>query len=213
MRRRTVAVLLVLVVFLSQLFSAEIPETDRRTVYLRGTLSPAYATEKVYSYPARNGNIHVLLGVDTAADIYRNDESAKTGLSTDIYVSYPILSKKYVSFAGEDITDRMPVLHASVGLVFRCTPSDYLDASIALRLGVLSYDAFTEGIIFTATVEPRVDYFLSDSIFVTGAFSITNGFVKLTPGHEDTWYENGYTTVIARLELGMGWKIGGDRKR
>jgi hypothetical protein len=211
--RRKAAVLFMLILFIVPLFPAEIPKTNRRTFYLRGTVSPSYATEKVYSYPAKNGNIHALLGVDIAADIYKNDESAKTGLSTDIYVSYPLLSKKYVNFSGEDVSSGKPVLHASAGAVFRCTPSDYLDASIALRLGVLSYDAFTEGIIVTATVEPRVDYFLSDSMFITGAISVTNGFIKFTPGHAETWYENNYTSVLCRIELGMGWKIGGDRKR
>ena len=211
--RRRILVLLIVFSAAFALFSAEIQKTDRITVYMRGTLSPSFASEKVFSYPAKNGNIHALMGIDAAADIYKNDESAKMGISTHLFVSYPVISRKYTSFKGEDISERKLVLNASAGLVFRCTPSDYLDASVALRFGVLSYDYFSQDLILTLTVEPRVDYFLTDDIFVTAAISITNGFIKFTPGHEETWYESGYTTVISRLELGAGWKIGGDRKR
>lgn len=212
MRKRFIAVIFILSAAVS-LSAAVVPQSGRIAVYLRGTISPALVSEKVYSYPAKNGNLHFALGADISADLFRNDESAKWGFSTSLYASYPLISKQYRNFAGSDITGRKAFLMASAGLSFRCTPSTYIDASLALRAAVMSCDYFREGIIVGLTVEPVVDFFFTDSLFITGGLSLTNGFMKFTPSSDTTWFESGYTSLLFRARIGAGYRFGGERKR
>lgn len=212
MRKRIIAVIIILSAALS-LFPAVVPQSERIAVYLRSAISPALVSEKVYSYPLKNGNLHFALGADLSADLFRNDESAKWGFSTALYASYPLVSKQYENFVESDISDKKAFLMASAGFVFRCTPSTYIDASIALRAAVMSCDYFREGIIAGLTVEPVVDFFFTDSLFITGGLSLTNGFIKFTPSSDTTWFESGYTSLLLRARIGGGYRFGGDRKR
>jgi len=212
MRKRIVAAIIVLSVS-ALLFPAAVPQSGRIATYFRGTVSPSFVSEKVYSYPAKNGNLHYALGMDLSADLFRNDESAKWGFSTAIYASYPLVSKHYASFVESDISDKKAILMAAAGLSFRCTPSTYIDASLALRAAVMSYDYFKEGIIVGLTVEPAVDFFFTDSFFITAGLSLTNGFIKFTPSSDTTWYESGYTSLLFCARIGCGYRFGGERKR
>ncbi len=212
MRKRLVFVIIVLSVAAS-LFSAVVPESGRIASYLRSTVSPSFVSEKVYSYPAKNGSLHFALGADISADLFRNDGSAKWGFSTALYASYPLISKNYENFVGSDIADRKGFLMASAGISFRCTPSPYVDASLALRAAVLSLDYFREGVIMGLTVESMVDFFFTDSIFITGGLSLTNGFIKFTPSSGTAWFESGYSMLLFRARIGAGYRFGGDRKR
>ncbi len=212
MRKRLIIVIIVLSAAAS-LSSAVVPQSGRIAVYLRGTISPSFVSENVYSYPAKNGNLHFGLGAGLSADLFRNDESAKWGFSTAVYASYPLWSKHYASFVESDISDKKAFLMASAGFVFRCTPSTYIDASLALRAAVLSYDYFCEGIIAGLTVESLVDFFFTDSLFITGGVSLTNGFMKFTPSSDDTWFKSGYTTLLLSARIGCGYRFGGERKR
>ncbi len=213
MRKRLIAVTVVLFI-VSAIFSAVIPESDRITVYLRGTVSPVFVSEKAFSYPAKSGNIHFGLGLDVTADLYQNDESAKWGFSAALHASYPIVSKSFNNdFNSSDITDRHMFMLFGAGTVFRCTPSTYIDVTLAVRACIMTYDYFKSGIILGAAVEPKVDIFFTDDFFLTGGFSLADGIVKFTPGHSDKWFESGYTTVMFRAQIGAGYRFGGDRKR
>ncbi len=213
MRKRFLSVIVVLLLVLSSLFSSGIPSSDRLSFYLRGTVSPSLVSEGVYSLPAKKGNLHFALGLDISFDIYRNDTDAKWGLSTSLHASYPLVSGKYDNFVSSGLEDRNAFLMAGAGAVFRCTPSTYLDASLALRMEVMTYDYFTRGIILGVTAETRADYFMTDDFFFSGGLSLTNGFLKFTPASEDTWYDNLYSTLLFRAQIGAGYRFGGERKR
>lgn len=213
MNKKRISIVLLLILLVSSLHSLEIPKTDRLAFYLSPSVSPAFVTEKVFSYPAKNGNVHFALGGDFTCNIYKNDESAKCGLSLNLYGSYPLISKSYKEFKETDLTDKKGMFNLSFGPVFRFTPSDYLDASLSLRLGVMSYDYFREGIMLSLTIEQGLDYFLSDNLFLTFSINLTDGFIKFTPFSSSTWYDNGYSTAIIRARIGAGYLIGGDRKR
>ncbi len=212
MRKRLIAAAVVLFV-LSSLFSAVIPQSDRITMYLRGTVSPVLVSEKAFSYPAKDGNIHFGLGLDASLDLYQNDTGAKWGFSAALHASYPLVSKKFENFVSSDMTDRHVFMLFGAGAVFRCTPSTYIDVTLAVRACIMTYDYFRSGIILGAAVEPKVDIFFTDDFFLTGGISLADGIMKLTPGNSEMWFESGYTALMFRAQIGAGCRFGGDRKR
>lgn len=213
MNRKVSLFVLVLFFAFSSLFALEIPSTDRLSAYISGSVASSVVSEEVFSYPPKNGVIHYSMGLDLSGDIYRNDEVALWGLSFNLHSSYPLLSKKYVNFNESKISDKNLFLSFAFGPVFRFTPSDYLDSSLSLRFGVMSYDYFKEGLILSISIEEKLNYFLLDNLFLSFSLNLTDGFIKFTPNSATTRYDNGYSTAILRIQIGAGYLIGGDRKR
>ncbi len=211
--KKTASLLIVLLLFVASLPASVIPPADRISVYLRGALYPSFITEKVFSYPAKNGSVHYAAGTAVNADFYRNDRDAKRGWTVSVNASWPFVSKKYENFTETESDRYILHLNPACGMIFRFTPADYLDSSISLSFGISSFDFFTRSLVVTSSIETRADYFLTDTFFSSVSFSITNGVVKFLLDDEERWFEAGYTNASFRLNLGCGYKFGGGRER
>ena len=212
MKKRLIATIIIFALVL-HIFALELEKTDRLSYYLNASLSPSFTSEKIFSSsPTRSGRTNWAMGLDLSCDIYRNDESANWGSSSSIFVGYPFLSKEIVNGDKSDIDNKSLPLFFSTGLVFRATPATYLDVSLALRFALFSYDYFDSGLIIGLTLEGNADYFLYDDLYLSFGLNLTNGMMKLTFSDKERWYEEGYSTVLFRAKLGVGYKIG-DRRR
>ena len=210
MKKKILVIMLLVFLSLISLFAEEekklqLEETDRLSYYLKGTVSPAFCSQNIYSSIPKNGKTNWELGLDFTLDIYKNDTTKNIGLSNSLYIAYPFLEKSYVGgkVSNESSSSNLTLFVAS-GLILRSTPSYYLDASLAIRLGLISYDYFKSGIILASNIEANADYYLYDSLFITASLSLTNGFYRL----ED--YKD--TSFLVRLKLGCGYKIGDKRR-
>lgn len=212
MKKRIIATIIIFALTVP-IFALEIQKNDRLSYYLKASLSPSFTSEKIFSSsPKRSGRTNWAMGLDLSCDIYRNDESANWGSSSSLYVGYPFLSKEIVNGEKSEIDNSSLPLFFSTGLVFRATPTTYLDASIALRFALFSYDYFDSGLIVGLTLEGNADYFLYDDLYLSFGLNLTNGIMKLTFSDSERWYEDKYSTVLLRAKLGVGYKIG-DRRR
>lgn len=212
MKKRIIATIIIFALTVP-IFALELQKNDRLSYYLKASLSPSFTSEKIFSSsPSRSGRTNWAMGLDLSCDIYRNDESANWGSSSSLYVGYPFLSKEIVNGEKSEIDNNSLTLFFSTGLVFRATPSTYLDASLALRFALFSYDYFDSGLIVGLTLESNADYFLYDELYLSFGLNLTNGIMKLTFSDSERWYEDHYSTVLLRAKLGVGYKIG-DRRR
>lgn len=214
--KKTIVFITLILIMLSSLFAIYLPEleeTDRISTYYRFGASLGFTNEGIYSSPVRNnatGTTALYPGLSLSSDFYKNDTKTNVGLSLSFDISYPILSKEYNNGIKESVKNNNLSLSLSIGPIFRFVPSYYLDVSFALRAYLATLDYFRSGVAFGLSIEPRVDYFLYDYLFVS--FSIKASASALKIGGASDFIDENYSSLDARAIIAFGYKIGDKRR-
>lgn len=214
--KKTIVFITLILITLSSLFAIYLPEleeTDRISTYYRLGASFGLINEGIYSLPVRsdaNGTASLYSGLSLSSDFYKNDTKTNVGFSFSFDVSYPILSNRYTSGIKESIKNNNLSLSLSFGPIFRFVPSYYFDVSFALRAYLATLDYFKSGLAFGLSIEPRVDYFLYDYLFVS--FSIKASASALKIGSDSDFIDENYSSLDAKAILALGYKIGDKRR-
>lgn len=215
MKKILIFITLILIT-LSSLFAIYLPEleeTDRISTYYRIGASLGFTSEGIYSIPVRSnatGTTAFYPGLSLSSDFYKNDTKTNVGLSLSFDVSYPFFSNKYTSGIKESIKNNNLSFALSIGPIFRFVPSYYFDVSFALRAYLATFDYFKSGLAFGLSIEPRVDYYLYDYLFVS--FSIKASASALKIGGVSDFIDENYSSLDARAILAFGYKIGDKRR-
>lgn len=215
MKKILIFITLVLIT-LSSLFAIYLPEleeTDRISTYYRFGASFGLINEGIYSFPVRSnadGTTSLYPGLSLSSDFYKNDTKTNIGLSLSFDISYPILSSKYTNGIKESVKKNNLSLFLSFGPVVRFVPSFYFDVSFALRAYLATLDYFKSGVSFGLSIEPRVDYFLYDYLFVS--FSINTSASAFKIGSDSDVIDESYSSLATKAIFALGYKIGDKRR-
>ncbi len=156
------------------------------------------------------------IGFSISSDTYFVDES-RVGLSLSFAFRAPYHSVSIIPegsgydwiYREEDSTDRQhSSLFAGIGPVFRYSFGS-VELSLPIRLSLGSYDFFSSGFIAGVSIEPGVNVFLGDDIFLSFSLVYDAHLMKFFFSL-DRIYDPGYIMLTAGVSLGAGFRFGGD---
>lgn len=204
--------------------------TAAPVIYLRGGFLTDYSSN-VYSDPLPkyadsgwlNNKINdpyfkrLDIGGIGVQDIYFSKDG-RTGLSFSLELTKSIKSRNYIptgdfnssewTYQAKDVLSSTPKkMFIGVGPVFRAKIGP-VDLGAAIRLSLGSFNKFNDGIIAGVQVEPYVNWFFTDSFFLTAGAFYDAHLMYFFINNSQNWFKEGYTSITIGAYLGVGIKIG-----
>ena len=221
--KKTIAIFLLSVI-------AVISVSASPVIYLRGGYLADYSSN-VYSEPLpRYADSTWLTNKVNDPYFKRNDiggigiqdiyfsQDARTGLSCSIEITKPTWSCHFIptgdfssatwTYEQKDVlSSTSRKLFFGVGPVFRVKVGP-VDLGAAVRASFGSLDRFRDAIVAGVQVEPYVNWFFSDSFFLTAGAFYDAHLMYLYMNNNLKWFKEGYTSMTFGAYIGLGLKIG-----
>ncbi len=155
------------------------------------------------------------IGMHASADIYFEEDS-RFGLSTFLTLRFPYFSQSVLpdgsgydwEYRTEDSLSRQHTsLFCGIGPVFRYS-TGRVDILLPIRFSIGSYDWFTSGVVMGVSIEPGINVFLTDDVFLSFALTYDAHLVKLFLSMNQV-YDPGYIMLTCGAYAGAGFRFGG----
>ena len=221
--KKTIAIFLLSVI-------AVISVSASPVIYLRGGYLADYSSN-VYSEPLpRYADSTWLTNKVNDPYFKRNDiggigiqdiyfsQDGRTGLSFSIEITKPTGSYNFIptgefssatwTYEEKDVlSSTSRKLFFGVGPVFRAKLGP-VDLGAAVRASFGSLDRFRDAIVAGVQVEPYVNWFFTDSFFLTAGAFYDAHLMYLYTNNNQKWFKEDYTSMTFGAYIGLGLKIG-----
>ena len=156
-------------------------------------------------------------GLSLTLDVFKTPTS-RTGFSVNTKLGFANKSINYVpvgdfnsdswSYERRDVLEETRCkVFMSIGPIFRARVGKF-DLGAAVRGSIGSDDRFTETIVVGVQVEPYLNYFISNSLFINAGVYYDSHIMCFYINDRQKWFKEDYSAISIGAFIGVGIKIG-----